>query len=123
MAASLFERIGGDAAVMAAATLFYQKVIANARVGPFFRGLDLNAQVRKQAAFMTWAFGGPNAYEYRPLREAHAELVTRLGLNDEHFDVIAALLRETLDELGIEEPLVNEVLAVVETTRDDVLGR
>jgi len=57
--ASLYERLGGQAAVTAAVDLFYNKVIKDPLLQPFFTRLDLNRQRRKQVAFLTAAFGGP----------------------------------------------------------------
>jgi hemoglobin len=120
---TLFDRIGGEAAVMAAVDLFYRKVLADELTRPFFDGLDIGAQTRKQVAFMTWAFGGPHEYRGRPLREAHAKLVRERGLADEHFDRVAEHLRATLVELGVEPPLVDEALAIVASQRGEVLDR
>jgi hemoglobin len=120
---SLYERIGGEAAVMAAVDIFYAKVLANALTRPFFEGLDMQAQIRKQVAFMSWAFGGPVEYRGRDLTAAHAQLVRSKGLSDAHFDAVARCLEETLLELGVERPLIDEVLQLVGTTRAAVLGR
>jgi hemoglobin len=120
---SLYERIGGEAAVMAAVDIFYGKVLANTLTRPFFDGLDMQAQIRKQVAFMSWAFGGPTEYRGRDLTAAHAHLVRAKGLNDTHFDAVATCLEETLVELGVERPLIDEALQLVGTTRGAVLGR
>lgn len=122
MITSLYERLGGEVAVLAAVELFYKKVIADDLTRPFFAGLDMAAQIKKQVAFMTVAFGGPDAYKGRNLREAHAALVKR-GLSDAHFDAVAGHLASTLAELGVEEPLIAEALAIVGPTRAEVLGR
>ena len=86
MGQSLYERIGGEAAVMAAVDVFYEKVLANELTRPFFQTLDMEAQVRKQIAFMSWALGGPDAYKGRDLAAAHAHLVKGTGLGDAHFE-------------------------------------
>lgn len=123
MEKSLYERIGGEAALMAAVDLFYAKVLANDLLRPFFEQLDMQSQIRKQISFMSWALGGPESYKGRDLRTAHAHLVKAKGLGDIHFDAVAVSLEETLVELGVERSLVNEVLAVVGRTRGSVLGR
>jgi hemoglobin len=123
MAASLYDRIGGESAIIAAVDLFYAKVMDDPVTRPFFEALDMKAQTRKQVAFMTWAFGGPAEYKGRDLRTAHAELVKKRGLNDVHFDAVAGHLRETLQELGVPADMVGEALAIVAGTRSDVLGR
>ncbi len=120
---TLYERIGGEAAVTAAVDVFYDKVMADERTRPFFAGLDMAAQIKKQVAFMTVAFGGPSAYRGRDLRTAHAALVRDKGLNDTHFDAVAAHLKATLLELNVPPALVDEALAIVAGTRDQVLSR
>lgn len=123
MTESLYERLGGEPALVAAVDLFYAKVMADETLKPFFEGLDLEAQTRKQLAFMTWAFGGPAEYRGRDLGVAHANLVRNRGLTDAHFDAVATHLAATLRELGVGEPLVDEAIGVVATTRDAVFGR
>ena len=121
--ASIYERIGGEAAILAAVDLFYRKVLADDLTKPFFTALDMAAQSRKQVAFMTWALGGPTEYRGRPLREAHANLVREKGLTDAHFDRVAELLAATLRELGVAPNLVDEAMATVGSVRGEVLGR
>jgi len=121
-AVTLYERIGGEAAVEAAVVRFYDKVMADPELATFFEPMDLGAQINKQIAFMTMAFGGPNRYTGRDLRTAHAKLVQR-GLGDVHFDAIVLCLSETLDELGFEADTRDDVLRIVGATREDVLNR
>ncbi len=121
MALSLYDRVGGENAVMATAGLLYQKILADPKLSPFFQGVDMGIQVKKMTGFMMWALGGPHA-EFRPLRQAHARLVKDKGLANEHFDLVAQHLVETLTELGVEQSLIGEIIGVVATTRDEVLG-
>jgi hemoglobin len=122
MTDSLYERIGGEKALMAAVDIFYTRVLADELTRPFFEALDMEAQIRKQVAFMTWAFGGPAEYKGRDLRSAHAGLVKDKGLGDAHFDAVAGHLKATLVELGVADELIGEALAIVGSTRADVLG-
>jgi len=108
---------------MAAVDRFYQKVMSDELTQPFFAGLDMEAQIRKQIAFMSWAFGGPERYTARGLRQAHAHLVRDRGLGDVHFDAVAKHLKATLEELGIAPELIQEALSIVAGTRSDVLCR
>ena len=119
---SLFERLGGEAAVNAAVDIFYRKVLADDRINRFFEGVDMERQAQKQKAFLTMAFGGPHNYTGKDMREGHAHLVKQ-GLNDEHFDAVVENLGATLKELGVADELIGEVAAIAETTRNDVLGR
>lgn len=122
MSTSIYEQLGGDAAVNAAVDIFYRKVLADPHISGFFDTTDMEAQRSKQKAFLTMAFGGPNTYTGRDLRTAHASLVER-GLDDSHFDAVAKHLRATLEELKVPGELIAQVMAVAGSTRSDVLGR
>jgi len=119
---SLYDRLGGEAAMDAAVNNFYRRVLADDRVNYWFGGIDMERQAAKQKAFLTMAFGGPNNYTALDMKEGHAHLVAR-GLNDSHFDAIIELLGATLRDMGVGDDLITEVAATAETTREAVLGR
>ena len=119
---SLFEQLGGHDAVEAAVDNFYRKVLTDDRVSSFFEDVDMDRQRAKQKAFLTMAFGGPHNYSGRDMRTAHGRLVAK-GLNDSHVDAIIELLGATLQEMGVAEGLIQQVAAIAESTRNDVLNR
>jgi hemoglobin len=119
---SLFEKLGGEAAVNAAVDIFYRKVLSDSRISSFFEGVDMETQAAKQKAFLTMAFGGPHNYSGLDMRRGHAHLVER-GLNDSHVDAVIEVLGATLRELGVTEELIAQVAAIAESTRNDVLSR
>lgn len=119
---TLYEELGGEADVNAAVDVFYRHVLNDDRINYWFDGIDMERQAAKQKAFMTYAFGGPNNYSGKDMRDAHAHLVDR-GLNDSHFDAVAENLAKSLRELEVAEDKIEQVLAIVESTRDDVLNR
>jgi hemoglobin len=119
---SLFEQLGGEAAVDAAVDVFYKKVLEDHRIYRFFDNVDMEKQAAKQKAFLTMAFGGPSHYSGKDLRAGHAKLV-KMGLDDSHFNAVLENLEATLIELGVEKELVEQVNALAETTRHDVLGK
>mgnify|MGYP003573627884 FL=1 len=119
---TLYEQLGGEPAVKAAVDGFYDKVLADDRVNGFFEGVDMDRQRAMQTAFLTFAFGGPNAYEGKDLRAGHAHLVAK-GLNDTHFDVIIEHLGATLKELGVADELIQRAADVANSVRGDILGK
>ena len=119
---SLYEQLGGEAAVDAAVNRFYEIVLADDRIKRFFDGVDMQKQIRMQKGFLTFAFGGPNNYTGRSMAAAHSRLVEQ-GLNDSHFDAVVEDLALTLTELGVADHLIAEAGKVAETVRDAVLGR
>jgi hemoglobin len=119
---TLFEQLGGEAAVDAAVDIFYRRVLSDHRINRFFDNTDMEQQAAKQKAFLTMAFGGPNNYSGTDMRTAHAKFV-KMGLNDSHFDAVVEHLAATLQELNVPDALIKQVAAIAETTRNDVLGR
>ncbi len=122
VSATLYERIGGEAAVNAAVELFYRKVLSDYRINRFFNNADMDTQIAKQKAFFTMAFGGPNNYTGTDMRNAHARLV-KMGLDNSHFDAVMEHLGATLQELNVPADLIAEAAAIAESTRKDVLGK
>lgn len=119
---SLYDDLGGAAALDAVVDAFYKKVIADDRVKGFFDSTDMERQAKKQKAFLAFAFGGPNNYTGKKMSDAHAHLVTR-GLDDSHVDAIIELLGATLTEFNVPAEKIAEVAGVAESVRDQVLGR
>ncbi len=122
MSSSLYDNIGGEAAVNAAVDIFYRKVLGDDRISRFFEGVDMEKQAIKQKAFLTVAFGGPNNYTGETLRRGHAHLVAA-GLNNSHFDAVMEHLGATLTELKVPGELIAQAAAIAESTRKDVLGK
>lgn len=122
MADTLYDKLGGAAAVDAAVDIFYRKVLADDSISQFFDDVDMDAQRAKQKSFLTMVFGGPNDYTGKDLRTAHAPLVER-GLNESHFNAVAGHLQATLEELSVPADLIGEVMGIAASTIDDVLNR
>lgn len=122
MSGTLYNSLGGEAAVNAAVEIFYRKVLCDERISDFFDDVDMSRQAAKQKAFLTMAFGGPNHYTGLDMRRGHAHLVAK-GLNDSHFDAVVENLAATLKELNVPQADIAEVAALCETTRNDILGK
>jgi hemoglobin len=121
MNATLFDQLGGAAAVDAAVDIFYRKVLSDPGISAYFDAVDMDAQRAKQKSFLTMVFGGPNSYTGTDMRAAHANLVKR-GLNSSHFDAVAGHLQATLEQLGVATALIAQVMTIAGSTRNDVLG-
>lgn len=115
---SVYEQIGGAAAVDAAVDIFYRKVLSDPVISHFFDSVDMDRQIGKQKAFLTMAFGGPNQYTGKDMRAAHKHM----KLTEAHFNAVAGHLKGTLEELKVPANLVNEVMKIAASTHDDVLN-
>ncbi|KAG2489508.1 hypothetical protein HYH03_011960 [Edaphochlamys debaryana] len=119
-APALYDKLGGAAAVDAAVGIFYKKIMADPELAPFFAGVDMKRQMKKQAGFLTYAFGGSGAYAGKSLYLSHKRMVEHGGLSERHFDGVAGHLVATLQELGVEQDLIDQVAAIVEPTRGQI---
>lgn len=115
---SLYEKIGGEAAVNAAVDIFYRKVLMDDRISEFFDTVDMEGQAAKQKAFLTMAFGGPNSYTGKDMREAHKHM----NLTEDHFNAVAENLVATLTELEVPQESIDEIVGICLSVKDDVLN-
>ncbi len=122
VAVSLYEKLGGDPAIEAALDIFYEKVMADSALRGFFENVAVDRIKRKQRAFLAMAFGGPSVYDGRDLRAAHHSAVKR-GLDETLFNHFMGHFRATLEELGVNEGDISQVMAIAYSGQDDVLNR
>lgn len=116
---SVYEKIGGAPAVDAAVDIFYRKVLADDRINEFFDTVDMEGQHAKQKAFLTMAFGGPNEYTGKDMREAHKHM----NLTEEHFNAVAECLVGTLQDLNVPQEQIDEVVTIAVSVKHDVLNK
>ena len=116
---SVYEAIGGAAAVDAAVDIFYRKVLVDDRINEFFDTVDMEQQHKKQKAFLTMAFGGPNEYTGKDMREAHSHM----NLDEDHFNAVAEALVGTLEELNVPQEHIDSIVGLAVSVKDDVLNK
>ena len=116
---SVYDAIGGEAAVDAAVDIFYRKVLSDDRISEFFDTIDMEEQHIKQKAFLTMAFGGPNSYTGKDMREAHAGM----ALTEEHFGAVAEALVGTLEELNVPQEHIDSIVGIAVSVKADVLNQ
>ena len=115
---SLFDRLGGRAGIGTLVADFYAKVMADAELGPFFRGTDVAKLQRMQEEFLAMALGGPPAYSGRPLAHVHHGR----GITARHFAKFAGHLLATLREKGATEADAAAVIDRLNSQANEVTG-
>lgn len=115
---SVYESIGGAGAVDAAVDIFYRKVLADDRISSFFDTVDMDGMRAKQKSFLTMAFGGPNEYTGKDMREAHKNM----NLTEDHFGAVAEALVGTLQDLEVPQEYIDEIVNIALSVKDDVLN-
>jgi len=115
---SIYDSIGGASAVRAAVDDFYVRVLADARLAPFFTSTDLNHLKAHQRAFIAAAIGGPEVFGGRDMASAHA----RLGIGEGDFDAVVGHLVGTLTGLGVPEDTLGQIANALAPLRDDIVA-
>ncbi len=76
---SIYQRLGGKAAIEAALEEFYSRVLGDSQLKGFFVGIDMKRLISQQRAFFTQALGGPARYRGPTMKQAHAHLPIEQG--------------------------------------------
>jgi hemoglobin len=110
---SLFDKYGGLRALRSVILDFYDRVLDNDCVGPFFDDVDMPKLVDHQTKFFASVLGGPARFSDARLAAAHAHL----RISHTQFDEVLVLLRQTLVEAGFSPQDLRTVLVAVEARR------
>lgn len=116
-AVSLYDKYGGFASVSAVVNAFYERVRESDTLAPYFAHVDMAKLIQHQIAFLCKVLGGPDNYNGRALAAAHA----KRGITSEAFDEVAMLLKESLEEAGVEPDDVVTILGVVASVKGDIV--
>jgi hemoglobin len=134
---SLYDRLGGTKGLEAIADDFVTRAMADPRVNWDRRGViqgglsihhdrsvqwDSNPDNVKMlklhlAQFFALASGGPSEYQGKEMKDAHAGL----HITNDEFDASVGDLKATLDKMQVANTEQKELLAIVETTRAQVV--
>jgi hemoglobin len=115
---SLYQQLGGEPAIDAVVEKFYDIMLLDTRVNYLFKNTDMKRQRLMQKKFLNHVLGGA-PYDGKNMKEAHK----KLKLTDQHFDAVGENLAAAMKSLSVKQDLIDQVIAIAETTRNDVLGR
>lgn len=114
---SIYDKIGGKQALAAVVEAFYQRVLADETLAPFFEDADMDAQRAHQTAFLAFALGGPNAYTGAGMKAAH----DGLGIQEQHFGAVAGHLQETLVDAGVAAPELDAIMTAAASLKPEIV--
>ncbi|GAB3685637.1 hypothetical protein GCM10028857_16460 [Salinarchaeum chitinilyticum] len=115
---SLYDRLGGHDAIRAVVDDFYDRLIDDPELGPFFEDADLEHLRRTQTDFLCEAAGGPEIYEGPSVRDAHLEV----SFEPEHVERAVELLQESLDAFDVDDEDAELVVGAVAAYEADLLA-
>lgn len=110
---TVYEQLGGVDGVSAAVDAFYERMLADERLGAWFHQIPMPQLKAHQRAFLTVALGGPEAYDGRSMRNAHAGL----GITQEDYTRAVDHLAAALAEVGVDDTVILVVRRRIELMR------
>lgn len=117
-APTLYEQIGGPEQIEDVIERFYDRVLHDPRIGPFFAHVPMDRLRNMQVEFFAVALDGPNRYSGRDLTDAHSQV----PISRDDFSRFVSHLLDTLEDLGYDAEVVDGVVNRISLYADDVLG-
>jgi hemoglobin len=114
---SLYEQLGGADAIEAVVAGFYERMLSDPQIRPFFRGVQMTRQHDKQVQFFTTALGGPSIYRGKDMVTVHKGM----RIANKHFDLLVKHLTDTLVEAEVPASLREQVIALIAPLRAQVV--
>jgi hemoglobin len=114
---TLYDRLGGRAAITAVVNDFVGNVARDKRINGFFANTDITRLKRLLVQQICAGSGGPCVYEGRSMREAHRGLNVR----NQDFDALVQDLVISLNKFGVKPREQRELLALLGPMRKDVV--
>lgn len=115
---TLYDRLGGHDGIRAVVDDFYDRLVEDEDLGPFFEGSDMELLRRTQTDFLCEAAGGPETYDAAPVREAHLHV----PFTPEHIQRAVELLEESLDAFDVPAEDAQRVVNAVAAYEADLLA-
>jgi hemoglobin len=116
---SIYEQLGGKAAVEAAVDDFYHRVLGDETLRPYFAGIDLDRLKRHQRAFLSVVLGhAGEGYAGRSMAAAHADL----KVSDHAFDQVVGHLAGTLTSLGVDGTTIETIADRLAPLRAEIVA-
>ncbi|WP_026929484.1 group I truncated hemoglobin [Glycomyces tenuis] len=114
---TVFEQIGGEAAVEAVVAIFYGKVTDDPALAGYFEGIDMDRLKTHQARFVGQALGASRPYSGRSMRKAHADL----AITSPDFDRVVGHLAASLTEAGVDAETIGVIAGALAPLKDEIV--
>ena len=116
--ATLYEQIGGQKGVERLIDAFYDRVLDDPELAPFFKETSMDKLRKMQREFFASALDGPATMSELDLAYAHHGR----GIRQTHFNRFVQHLLTTLESIGVGEEQQMEVVRRISTYVNDVTG-
>jgi hemoglobin len=120
---SLYDRLGGVYTIAVVVDDFIDRVMNDDRLNANPRVDEAHHRVSSQGfkyyvtEMLCWAAGGPQTYSGRSMLDSHRDL----RITSAEWDAFMDDLDQTLTTFAVAEPERGEVVAIVESTKNDIV--
>jgi hemoglobin len=116
---SLYDRLGGQKAIVAVVDDFVGNVAADKRINKFFAKTDIPRLKRLLVEQICAGTGGPCKYTGRDMKSTHSGL----GIGNADFNALVDDLGKTLNKFKVPSREQKELVAILAPMRKDIVER
>ena len=120
---SLYERLGGVHGIATVVDDFIERVAANESINanPAIKEprdrVPIAGIKHRVTELICQVTGGPEKYNGRTMKEVHKDM----NITEKEWDAMVADFKKTLDKFKVPEKEQNELFAIVESTKPDIV--
>ncbi len=119
MQKSLFDRLGGKAAITAVVDDFVGNVAADKRINAFFAKADIPHLKMELVDQLCQATGGPCKYTGKDMKTAHAGM----GVGGKDFDALVEDLAKSLNKFKVKKADQKELVSALAPLKKDIVEK
>jgi hemoglobin len=116
---SLYERLGGQPAIVAVVDDFVANVAADRRINRFFANANIGRLKARLVEQICQGTGGPCTYTGGDMRSVHAGM----GIQDKHFNALVEDLGKSLNKFKVSPREQKQLVAILAPMRKDIVTR
>jgi len=116
---SLYDRLGGQPAIVAVVDDFVGNVAADNRINGFFARTDIPRLKKLLVEQICAGTGGPCTYTGRSMQAAHKGM----NITDAQFNALVEDLQKTLNKFKVPEKEQGDLLAVLGPMKPQIVGQ
>ncbi|MHC5029189.1 MAG: group I truncated hemoglobin [Planctomycetota bacterium] len=117
MTEALYDQLGGFSAVRKLVSDFYDRVLYDEELAPFFVDVAMADLIDHQTKFWATLLGGPASYTQDQLKRVHATM----GIRDRHFDLAMEHVTETLEDHDVAGDDITRVAEALQGYRSSIV--
>ncbi len=114
-----YDTLGGAEGIGAVVDAFYERILGDPQLSPYFADVDMARLHAHQVAFLSAAVGGPRSYEGRSLAVAHQAM----DIPRDAFERVLDHLVDAFGEKGVALELIEVVVDTLTSLETEVAGR